>query len=113
MEAGCLVSGERRSQYLQRARQALSSPAFMRYDSTLAGRFPITKRKIFTMVNQNYLLTQYKGGIGGKIGWTIKAMATYLGPAPPHRATPTATLPHCTPPQAIYTPVKLLNLGFA
>src|SRR5258708_34442116 len=113
MEAGCLVSGERRSQYLQRARQALSSPAFMRYDSTLAGRFPITKRKIFTMVNQNYLLTQYKGGIGGKIGWTIKAMATYVGLARRHGVTLIVTVLHCTPLQEIYAAEKLLNWGFA
>jgi serine-type D-Ala-D-Ala carboxypeptidase (penicillin-binding protein 5/6) len=95
------------------ARQALSMPAFMNYDSTLSARFPVTKRKKVTLVNQNYLLTQYKGGIGGKIGWTIKAEATYIGLARRHGVTLIVTILHCTPLEEIYSAEKLLNWGFA
>jgi D-alanyl-D-alanine carboxypeptidase (penicillin-binding protein 5/6) len=95
------------------ARQALSMPAFMKYDSTLAARFPLTKRKQVPMLNQNYLLTQYKGGIGGKIGWTIKAEATYIGMARRHGVTLIATVLHCTSLQEIYSAEKLLDWGFA
>src|SRR5215472_1906392 len=95
------------------ARQALSMPAFMKYDSTLTARFPLTNRKQVPMLNQNYLLTQYKGGIGGKIGWTIKAEATYIGMARRHGVTLIATVLHCTSLQEIYSAEKLLNWGFA
>ena len=47
------------------ARQALSIPAFMQYDSTLAAKFLVRPHHWVTLVNQNYLLTQYRGGIGG------------------------------------------------
>ncbi len=95
------------------ARQALGSRAFMSYDSTLAARFPVTKRKRVTLVNQNYLLTQYKGGIGGKIGWTVKAEATYIGMARRHGVTLIVTILHCTSLQEIFSAEKLLNWGFA
>ncbi len=95
------------------ARQALAMPAFMKYDETLSARFPLSKKKKITLVNQNYLLTQYKGGIGGKIGWTIKAEATYIGLARRHGVTLIATIMHCTPLQEIYSAEKLLSWGFA
>jgi D-alanyl-D-alanine carboxypeptidase (penicillin-binding protein 5/6) len=95
------------------ARQALAMPAFMRYDSTLAARFPLTSRKQATLVNQNSLLTQYKGGIGGKIGWTIKAEATYIGMARRNGVTLIVTILHCTPLQEIVSAEKLLDWGFA
>src|ERR1022692_276571 len=95
------------------ARQALSIPAFMAYDSTLAARFPVTHRKRVTLVNQNYLLTQYRGGIGGKIGWTVRAEATYVGMARRHGVTLIVTLLHCTPLTEIHSAEHLLNWGFA
>jgi D-alanyl-D-alanine carboxypeptidase (penicillin-binding protein 5/6) len=95
------------------ARQAVSMPAFLKYDETLSASFPITPRKKVTLVNQNYLLTQYKGGIGGKIGWTSKAEATYIGLARRDGVTLIVTILHCTPLQEIYSAEKLLNWGFA
>jgi serine-type D-Ala-D-Ala carboxypeptidase (penicillin-binding protein 5/6) len=94
------------------ARQALTIPAFMRYDETLAARFEIKKKKWVTLVNQNYLLTQYQGGIGGKIGWTIKSEATYVGLARRHGVTLIATILHCTPLEEIRAAERLLNWGF-
>jgi len=95
------------------ARQGLSSPAFMKYDSTLAARFEISKRKRVTLVNQNYLLTQYRGGIGGKIGWTEKAEATYIGLARRNNVTLIVTILHAKPLSEIQSAEKLLNWGFA
>jgi D-alanyl-D-alanine carboxypeptidase (penicillin-binding protein 5/6) len=95
------------------ARQALAIPAFMKYDSTLAARFQVKKRKWVTLVNQNTLLTGYRGGIGGKIGWTVKSEATYIGLARRHGVTLIVTLLHCTPLQEITSGERLLSWGFA
>ncbi len=95
------------------ARQALSIPAFMKYDSTLAARFQVRKHKWVTLVNQNTLLTQYRGGIGGKIGWTVKSKATYIGMARRHGVTLIVTVLHCAPLQEITSGERLLNWGFA
>jgi serine-type D-Ala-D-Ala carboxypeptidase (penicillin-binding protein 5/6) len=94
------------------ARQALSMPSFMKYDSTLAFRFPIKKHKRATLVNQNTLLTTYPGGIGGKIGWTSAARATYIGMARRHGVTLIVTILHCTPLDEITSGERLLNWGF-
>jgi D-alanyl-D-alanine carboxypeptidase (penicillin-binding protein 5/6) len=95
------------------ARQALANPEFMKYDSTLAARFEIKPRHWETLVNQNWLLTKYPGGIGGKIGWTISSEATYIGLARRHGVTLIVTIMHCTSLQEITSAVKLLNWGFA
>ena len=65
------------------------------------------------LVNQNRLLTQYPGGIGGKIGWTEAAEATYIGMARRHGVTLIVTVLHCTPLQEITSGERLLNWGFA
>jgi D-alanyl-D-alanine carboxypeptidase (penicillin-binding protein 5/6) len=95
------------------ARQALASPAFMGYDSTLAAPFQIKPGKSETLVNQNTLLTQYKGGIGGKIGWTEASGATYIGMARRNGVTLIVTVLRCTALQEITSGEKLLNWGFA
>jgi D-alanyl-D-alanine carboxypeptidase (penicillin-binding protein 5/6) len=95
------------------ARQALATPAFMTYDSTVTARFPVKPGSSVPLLNQNTLLTQYPGGIGGKIGWTEAAQATYIGLARRHGATLIATLLHCTALQEITAGEKLLDWGFA
>jgi len=95
------------------ARQALASPAFMHYDSALTARFPYKRHKSETLVNQNYLLTQYRGGIGGKIGWTVKAGATYVGLARRNGVTLIVTILHAPSLTEIHSAEKLLNWGFA
>jgi D-alanyl-D-alanine carboxypeptidase (penicillin-binding protein 5/6) len=95
------------------ARQALASPAFMGYDSTLSARFLVKPGKWETLVNQNSLLTQYRGGIGGKIGWTQASGATYIGLARRNGVTLIVTVLHCTPLMEITAGEKLLNWGFA
>jgi D-alanyl-D-alanine carboxypeptidase (penicillin-binding protein 5/6) len=95
------------------ARQALAMPAFMKYDSTLEARLELKPRDWETMVNQNYLLTQYRGGIGGKIGWTVSSEATYVGLARRNGVTLIATVLHCTSLEEITSAEKLLDWGFA
>ncbi|MGI9007932.1 MAG: D-alanyl-D-alanine carboxypeptidase family protein [Streptosporangiaceae bacterium] len=93
-------------------RAALGLPAFMQYDSLRTARFAVSSRKKVTLINQNYLLTRYRGGIGGKIGWTSKAGATYIGLARRHGVTLIVTILHATPLTEITSAEKLLNWGF-
>jgi D-alanyl-D-alanine carboxypeptidase (penicillin-binding protein 5/6) len=95
------------------ARQALRMPAFMAYDQTLTSRLELKPGDWETMVNQNYLLTEYPGGIGGKIGWTVNSEATYIGIARRNGVTLIVTVLHCTSLQEITSAEKLLDWGFA
>jgi D-alanyl-D-alanine carboxypeptidase (penicillin-binding protein 5/6) len=94
------------------ARQALAMPAFMSYDSTLTAPFQIAPGKTITLTNQNALLTQFQGGIGGKIGWTEAAEATYIGLARRGGETLIVTELHCTALTEITSAEQLLNWGF-
>jgi len=94
------------------ARQALTLPAFIRYDSTLSASFHIKKKKWVGLVNQNNLLIDYPGGLGGKIGWTEKARATYIGMARRHGVTLIVTILHCRALAEITAGEKLLSWGF-
>lgn len=95
------------------ARQALTMPAFMKYDTVRGGLFPIKAHKSVGLWNQNGLLTQYHGGIGGKIGWTSAAGATYVGMARRGDVTLIVSLLHCPALTEITSAEKLLNWGFA
>jgi D-alanyl-D-alanine carboxypeptidase (penicillin-binding protein 5/6) len=112
---GLPAAGQVTSAYDQAliARQALATPAFMKYDSTLTAQFPVTPTDMVPLVNQNKLLTQYPGGIGGKIGWTEAAEATYIGMARRNGVTLIVTVLHCTSLQEITAGEQLLNWGFA
>jgi serine-type D-Ala-D-Ala carboxypeptidase (penicillin-binding protein 5/6) len=95
------------------ARQALQLPAFLKYDQTQSALFPVTAKKRVGLYNQNTLLTSYPGAIGGKIGWTSAAGATYVGMARRHGITLIVTLLHCPALTEIDSAEKLLNWGFA
>ncbi len=94
------------------ARQALSMPAFLKYDQTVTAKFPLSAKKSVTLFNQNALLTSYPGGIGGKIGWTSAAGATYIGMARRNGVTLIVTLLHCPALTEINSAESLLNWGF-
>jgi serine-type D-Ala-D-Ala carboxypeptidase (penicillin-binding protein 5/6) len=94
------------------ARQALSMPAFMGYDSMRTAWFPVKRHEHVLLVNQNYLLTGYPGGLGGKIGWTSDAGATYIGLARRHGVTLIVTILHATPLTEITSAERLLDWGF-
>jgi serine-type D-Ala-D-Ala carboxypeptidase (penicillin-binding protein 5/6) len=112
---GLPAAGQVTSAYDQAliARQALAMPAFMKYDSTRSAEFPVSPERTVPLVNQNSLLTDYPGGIGGKIGWTEAAEATYIGMARRNGTTLIVTVLHCTSLQEITSGEKLLNWGFA
>ncbi|MBV9448029.1 MAG: D-alanyl-D-alanine carboxypeptidase [Streptosporangiaceae bacterium] len=95
------------------ARQALKMPAFMKYDTVRGGLFPIKPHKSVGLWNQNSLLTDYRGGIGGKIGWTSAAGATYVGMARRGGVTLIVSLLHCPALTEITAAEKLLDWGFA
>ncbi len=95
------------------ARQALKLPAFGKYDQTISAQFRISRGKSETLYNQNSLLTTYPGAVGGKIGWTSAAGATYIGMATRHGVTLIVTLLHCPALTEIDAAKSLLNWGFA
>ena len=95
------------------ARRALAMPAFMRYDRTLSATFSGTRFGRVPMVNENGLLTRYRGAIGGKIGWTMAAGATYVGMARRDGVTLIVTILHATPLTEIASAERLLDWGFA
>jgi D-alanyl-D-alanine carboxypeptidase (penicillin-binding protein 5/6) len=95
------------------ARQGLQMPAFMKYDQTTGGLFRISKKKSVGLWNQNTLLATYPGAIGGKIGWTNAAGATYVGMARRHGVTLIVSLLHCPALTEINAAKSLLNWGFA
>jgi serine-type D-Ala-D-Ala carboxypeptidase (penicillin-binding protein 5/6) len=95
------------------ARQALQMPAFLKYDQTRTAKFVVSKKKTVTLVNQNSLLTTYPGALGGKIGWTSAAGATYIGMARRNGATLIVTLLHCPALTEVDVAKSLLNWGLA
>jgi D-alanyl-D-alanine carboxypeptidase (penicillin-binding protein 5/6) len=95
------------------ARRALALPAFLGYDQTENALFEIKPRHRVGLYNQNLMLTRYPGDIGGKIGWTEAAGATYIGMARRHHETLIVTLLHCPPGTEFTYATRLLNWGFA
>jgi len=95
------------------ARRALALPAFLGYDQTKNALFEIKPRHRVGLYNQNLMLTRYPGDIGGKIGWTEAAGATYVGMARRHHQTLIVTLLHCPPGTEFTYATRLLNWGFA
>jgi D-alanyl-D-alanine carboxypeptidase (penicillin-binding protein 5/6) len=94
------------------ARQALTIPAFLKYDQTTSATFPVSRKKSVGLYNQNSLLATYPGAIGGKIGWTSAAGATYVGMAKRNGHTLIVTLLHCPALTEIDAAKSLLNWGF-
>ncbi len=95
------------------ARKGLTMPAFLKYDQTTSAQFKISKKKSVGLWNQNSLLASYPGALGGKIGWTNVAGATYVGMARRHGVTLIVTLLHCPALTEINAGKSLLNWGFA
>ena len=62
---------------------------------------------------QGLQMATYPGALGGKIGWTSAAGATYVGMARRHGVTLIVTLLHCPALTEINAAKSLLNWGFA
>ena len=95
------------------ARAALNEPAFLGYDQTRTYNFKVSAHKTETLANQNSLLSTYPGALGGKIGWTSAAGATYIGLAQRNGRTLIVTELHCPALTEINYAKSLLNWGFA
>ena len=96
------------------ARQALAIPAFMRDEALVVARFPgRPHHRPVKLWNQNAMLTTYPGDLGGKIGWTTQARATFVGWARRHGHTLIVTILHCRPLTEMTVAAQLLNWGFA
>ena len=76
------------------ARQALTLPSFMRYDSTLSAPFHIKKKKWVGLVNQNNLLVNYQAGWAARSAGP-RRRGHYIGMARRHGATLIVTILHC------------------
>ncbi|WP_425413554.1 D-alanyl-D-alanine carboxypeptidase family protein [Micromonospora rhizosphaerae] len=65
-------------------RACFADPAFRRYDSARTAEIPgqpALRQKPFQIQNDNQLLHQYRGALGGKTGYTDLARHTYVGAA--------------------------------
>ncbi|MFF5174491.1 D-alanyl-D-alanine carboxypeptidase family protein [Micromonospora sp. NPDC000089] len=66
------------------ARACFADPVFRRYDATretVVPAQPALHEKAFQIQNDNQLLYQYPGALGGKVGFTDLARHTYVGAA--------------------------------
>jgi D-alanyl-D-alanine carboxypeptidase (penicillin-binding protein 5/6) len=102
------------------ARQALAIPAFMHDERLLTFRFPLRphrtrhhRHRMVTLYTQNTMLTTFRGDLGGKIGWTTPAKATFIGWARRGHTTLVVTILHCRPLAELTYAARLLNWGFA
>ena len=94
------------------ARAGLAMPAFRHYIGIVRSTMPAPHHKHFEIYTHNYLLTTFRGDIGVKNGYTVRAGATYVGAATRGGHTILITLMHAAPdfwPQAR----ALLSWGFA
>ena len=94
------------------ARAGLAMPAFRHYIGIVHSTMPAPHHKHFDIYTHNRLLTTFRGDIGVKNGYTVKAGATYVGAATRGGHTIIVTLMNARPdfwPQA----KSLLAWGFA
>jgi D-alanyl-D-alanine carboxypeptidase (penicillin-binding protein 5/6) len=66
-----------------------------------------------TLYTQNTMLSSFRGDLGGKIGWTTPARATFIGWARRGGTTLVVTILHCTPLTELTYATRLLRWGFA
>jgi D-alanyl-D-alanine carboxypeptidase (penicillin-binding protein 5/6) len=95
------------------ARAALALPQFMRDEALRTARFPLRRHHSITLYSQNTMMDTFPGDLGGKIGWTTAAGATFIGWARRHGHTLVVTILHCTPLAELGAAARLLNWGFA
>lgn len=103
------------------ARHGLQDKTFRDYIGTVSYKFPAPRTKQqrkkhkpggYMIYSHDRLLTQYKGGMGVKNGYTTKAMGTFVGAAKRNGHTILVSLMHSNPmfwPDAM----KMLSWGFS
>jgi D-alanyl-D-alanine carboxypeptidase (penicillin-binding protein 5/6) len=101
------------------ARQALAVPAFMHDEALRKFRFQLRPHgtrhhpRWENLWTQNSMLYTFPGDLGGKIGWTTPAGATFIGWARRGHRTLVVTILHCAPGTELTVASRLLNWGFA
>jgi serine-type D-Ala-D-Ala carboxypeptidase (penicillin-binding protein 5/6) len=101
------------------ARQALAVPAFMHDEALRKFRFQLRPHgtrhhpRWENLWTQNSMLYTFPGDLGGKIGWTTPAGATFIGWARRGHTTLVVTILHCPPGTELTVASRLLNWGFA
>ena len=101
------------------ARQALAVPAFMHDEALRTFRFPLRPHgrrhhpRWENLWTQNAMLYTFPGDLGGKIGWTTPAGATFIGWARRGNTTLVVTILHCEPLTELTYAARLLDWGFA
>ena len=101
------------------ARQALAVPAFMHDETLRSFHFQLRQHgrrhhpRWETLWTQNSMLYTFRGDLGGKIGWTTPAGATFIGWARRGHTTLVVTILHCEPLTELTYAARLLNWGFA
>jgi serine-type D-Ala-D-Ala carboxypeptidase (penicillin-binding protein 5/6) len=101
------------------AREALAVPAFMHDESLQKFRFQLRPHgrphhpRWENLWTQNAMLYTFRGDLGGKIGWTTPAGATFIGWARRGHTTLVVTILHCTPLTELTAASRLLSWGFA
>jgi D-alanyl-D-alanine carboxypeptidase (penicillin-binding protein 5/6) len=98
-------------------RECFGREDFRRYDSTLRADMPAQppKGRAFQFQNENKLLTQYPGALGGKTGFTELSRHTYVGAAERNgrRLVVTILGAEALPVRAWQQGAALLNWGFS
>ena len=96
------------------ARQALAIPEFMGDEGLRVVKFPLRPHHHpITLYTQNTMLDTFRGDLGGKIGWTTPAEATFIGWARRGHTPLVVTILHCTPLTEMTYAARLLSWGFA
>ncbi|WP_239133752.1 D-alanyl-D-alanine carboxypeptidase family protein [Rugosimonospora africana] len=99
------------------ARADFARPDFVRYDTALRFQWPAQPPRDphgFQIQNENKLLTEYPGALGGKTGFTDQARHTYVGAAQRggRRLVVTVMGAEIVPARAEKQGEALLNWGF-
>jgi D-alanyl-D-alanine carboxypeptidase (penicillin-binding protein 5/6) len=96
------------------ARQAIALAWFRKDEALAVATFPRRPHhRPVKLWNQNTMLETYPGDLGGKLGWTTPAKATFIGWAHRHGHTLIVTILHCRPLAEMGATARLLNWGFA
>jgi D-alanyl-D-alanine carboxypeptidase (penicillin-binding protein 5/6) len=101
------------------ARQALTVPAFMRDEALRSFHFQLRPHgrrhhpRWETLWTQNSMLYTFRGDLGGKIGWTTPAGATFIGWVRRGHTTLVVSILHSKPGAELTYAARLLNWGFA
>jgi D-alanyl-D-alanine carboxypeptidase (penicillin-binding protein 5/6) len=94
------------------AKAGLAMPEFRHYIGIVSANFPAPHRKHYQIYTHDDLLVQYRGAIGVKDGYTVKARSSFVGAATRGGHTLVVTLLRAKP-YSWHEAARLLDWGFA